>query len=35
VVVRASFDGPALAKALKLKDTQLIVLAQTIGFPKK
>jgi nitroreductase len=34
-VVRASFDRPALAKALKLKDTQLIVLAQTIGFPKK
>jgi len=34
-VVRASFDRPALAKALKLKDTQLIVLAQTIGIPKK
>jgi nitroreductase len=33
-VVRASFDGPALARALKLKDTQLVVLAQTIGFPK-
>jgi nitroreductase len=35
VVVRASFDGPALAKALKLRDDQLIVLAQTVGFPKK
>jgi nitroreductase len=35
VVVRASFDGPALAKALKLRDNQRIVLAQTVGFPKK
>jgi nitroreductase len=35
VVVRASFDRPALAKALKLRDNQLIVLAQTVGFPKK
>jgi nitroreductase len=34
-VVRASFDGPALARALKLRDNQLIVLAQTVGFPKK
>jgi nitroreductase len=35
VVVRASFDGPALAKALKLTDKQTVVLAQTIGYPKK
>jgi len=35
VVVRASFDGPALARALKLADRQTVVLAQTIGFPKK
>lgn len=35
VVVRASFDGPGLAKALKLRDSQRVVLAQTVGFPKK
>jgi nitroreductase len=35
VVVRASFDGPGLAKALKLSDKQVVVLAQTIGFPRK
>jgi nitroreductase len=34
-VVRASVDKPALAKALKLKDTQVIVLAQSVGYPKK
>jgi len=34
-VVRALVDRPALAKALKLKDTQVIVLAQTVGHPKK
>jgi hypothetical protein len=34
-VVRATIDRPALAKALKLKDTQIIVLAQTIGFPRE
>ena len=34
VVVRASFDGPALAKALKLTDKQMVILAQTIGFPR-
>jgi nitroreductase len=33
--VRASVDRPALAKALKLKDSQLIVFAQSVGFPKK
>jgi nitroreductase len=35
VVVRGSVDRPALAKALKLRENQLIVLAQTVGFPKK
>jgi nitroreductase len=34
-VVRASFDRPALAKALKLRESQLVVLAQTVGFPKR
>ena len=34
-VVRASVPKDALAKQLKLRDTQLIVLAQSIGFPKK
>ena len=33
--VRASFDRPGLAKALKLRDDQLIVFAQSVGFPKK
>jgi nitroreductase len=33
--VRASVDGPALAKALKLKDSQLVVFAQSVGFAKK
>jgi nitroreductase len=35
VVVRASFDGPAIARALKLSEKQKVVLAQTIGLPKK
>jgi nitroreductase len=35
VVVRASVDRPALAKALRLRENQMIVLAQTVGFPKK
>jgi nitroreductase len=35
VVVRASFDAPGLAKALNLTDTQTVLLAQTIGFPRK
>jgi nitroreductase len=35
VVVRGSVDRPALANALKLRENQLIVLAQTVGFPKK
>jgi nitroreductase len=34
-VVRASVDKPALAKLLKLRDTQVIVLAQSVGYPKK
>ena len=33
--VRASVDRPALARALKLRDSQLVVFAQSIGFPKK
>ncbi|HYN01646.1 MAG TPA: SagB/ThcOx family dehydrogenase [Vicinamibacteria bacterium] len=33
--IRASVDRPALAKALKLRDNQLIVFAQSVGFPKK
>jgi len=33
-VVRASMPKEALAKALKLRDSQLIVLAQTVGYPK-
>jgi nitroreductase len=34
-VVRASVPKDALAKQLKLRDTQLIVLAQSVGYPKK
>jgi nitroreductase len=34
-VVRASFDGPGLAKALRLSDKQKVILAQTVGYPKK
>jgi nitroreductase len=34
-VVRASVDKPALAKLLKLRDAQVIVLAQSVGYPKK
>ena len=33
--VRASVDRPALARALKLRDDQLVVFAQSVGFPKK
>jgi nitroreductase len=33
--VRAYVDKPALAKALKLAPSQIIVLAQSIGYPKK
>jgi nitroreductase len=34
-VVRASVDRPALTRALKLRDTQIVVFAQSVGFPKK
>jgi nitroreductase len=34
-VVRASIDKPALAKAMKLRPEQIIVLAQSVGYPKK
>jgi len=34
-VVRASVPKEALAKTLQLRKTQVIVLAQTVGFPKK
>jgi nitroreductase len=33
--VRASVDRPALAKALALRDSQLVVFAQSVGFPKR
>jgi glyoxylase-like metal-dependent hydrolase (beta-lactamase superfamily II) len=32
--VRAMIDRPALAKALKLREEQIITLAQSVGFPK-
>jgi nitroreductase len=35
VVVRGLIDRPALAKALGLRADQKIILAQTIGYPKK
>jgi SagB-type dehydrogenase family enzyme len=34
-VVRASIDRPGLAAALKLRPDQKILLAQTVGYPKK
>jgi SagB-type dehydrogenase family enzyme len=34
-VVRASIDKPALAKTLNLQATQKIILAQSVGYPKK
>jgi nitroreductase len=34
-VVRAYIDKPALAKAMKLRPDQKIILAQTVGYPKK
>jgi SagB-type dehydrogenase family enzyme len=33
-VVRGLIDRPALAKAMKLRDNQKIILAQTVGYPK-
>lgn len=34
-VVRGSVNRPALAKAMKLRPGQKIILAQTVGYPKK
>jgi len=34
-VVRGSVDRPALAKGMKLRPEQRIILAQTVGYPKK
>ena len=34
-VVRGSIDRSALAKAMKLRPDQRIILAQTVGYPKK
>ncbi len=34
-VVRGSVDRPALAKLMKLRPNQKIILAQTVGYPKK
>ncbi|MFA6143055.1 MAG: SagB/ThcOx family dehydrogenase [Candidatus Omnitrophota bacterium] len=34
-VVRAWLDKPALARAMKLRSDQMIILAQTVGYPKE
>jgi nitroreductase len=34
-VVRGSVDRPALAKTLNLRPQQKIILAQSVGYPKK
>ena len=34
-VVRANIDKPALASVMKLRPDQKIVLAQSVGYPKK
>ena len=34
-VVRASIDRDALAKELKLKPDQKIIMSQSVGYPKK
>jgi nitroreductase len=34
-VVRGAVDKAALAKAMKLRPDQKIILAQTVGYPKK
>lgn len=34
-VVRGMVDGPALAKTMKLRSDQKVILAQTVGYPKK
>jgi nitroreductase len=33
-VVRAMVDKPALAKAMKLRPDQKVILTQTVGYPK-
>ena len=33
-VVRGSIDKDVLAKAMRLRDNQKIVLSQTVGYPK-
>jgi nitroreductase len=33
-VARAMFDGPALGKALNLPAKQIVILTQTVGYPK-
>ena len=35
VVVRGSIDRPALAKTMKLRPDQKIILAQTVGYPRQ
>ncbi len=34
-VVRANIDKPALSKVMKLREDQKIILAQSVGYPKK
>jgi len=34
-VIRGSIDRPALAKVMKLRSDQRVVLAQSVGYPKK
>jgi nitroreductase len=34
-VVRGSIDKPALAKTLNLRASEKIILAQSVGYPKK
>jgi nitroreductase len=34
-VVRGMVDKPALAATMKLKSDQKVILAQTVGYPKK
>ena len=34
-VVRANIDRPALANVMKLRPEQKIILAQSVGYPKK
>jgi hypothetical protein len=34
-VVRGSVDRAALAKVMRLRDDQRIIVAQTVGYPRK